>query len=195
MPSLLDYVIAHGKTRGHQPTILLADRVITYAMLAAASLRAEAKIADLRLPHGSIIGICVRSPIRHFALLSAIIRGGHTGISVYKIADIAILGVRAACVLTEKLDCMPASRQAVADHVSPDDAGAAGRSGKSAAPNRQGRIDPRRRALRCSIGPRYRICLNDRAHALEQPPCPGQQNPKPPARTFTAPASVPGCLA
>lgn len=46
---------------------MLADRVITYAMLAEASLRAEAKIADLRLPHGSIIGICVHSPIRHFA--------------------------------------------------------------------------------------------------------------------------------
>ena len=60
MPTLLDFVIAHGKTRDHQPTILLADRVITYAMLAAASLRAEAKIADLRLPPGSIIGICVQ---------------------------------------------------------------------------------------------------------------------------------------
>ena len=115
IPTFVDYVIAHGKTRGHQPAILLADRVITYAMLAEATLTAEAKIADLKLLPGSIIGICVSSPIRHFALLSAIIRGGHTGISVYKVGDIAALGVSAACVLTEKLDFLPAFRQVVAD--------------------------------------------------------------------------------
>jgi acyl-coenzyme A synthetase/AMP-(fatty) acid ligase len=115
IPTFVDYVICHGKTRGNQPAILLADRVITYAMLAEATLTAEAKIADLKLPPGSIIGICVSSPIRHFALLSAIIRGGHTGISVYKVGDIAALGVSSACVLTEKLDFLPAFRQVVAD--------------------------------------------------------------------------------
>lgn len=115
IPTFVDYIIAHGKTRGNQPAILLADRVITYAMLAEATLTAEDKIADLKLPPGSIIGICVRSPIRHIALLSAIIRAGHTGLSVHKLGDIASLRVSAACVLTEKMEFLSAPRQVVAD--------------------------------------------------------------------------------
>ncbi len=115
IPTFVDYVIGHGKTRGNQPAVLLADRVITYAMLAEAILTAEARITDLKLPPGSIIGICVGSPIRHLALLGAIIRAGHTGLSVYTIGDMASLGVRAACVLTERLEFPSASRQVLAD--------------------------------------------------------------------------------
>ena len=91
------------------------DRVITYAMLAEAILTAEARITDLKLPPGSIIGICVDSPIRHLALLGALIRAGHTGLSLYTIGDLASLGIRAACVLTERLEFPSASRQVLAD--------------------------------------------------------------------------------
>ena len=82
--------------RPEKPAIVLADRVVTYDMVAQGILRAADRIRALEIPRHALVGIAIESPIRHMILASALYRLGHPTLSVDKIADVLPLPFPAA---------------------------------------------------------------------------------------------------
>ena len=55
---------------------MLADRVVTYDMLAQAILRVEERLRTLGLAPGTLVGIAIESPIRHMIVAAALYQIG-----------------------------------------------------------------------------------------------------------------------
>lgn len=87
-PSFADLIMHHARVRPEKPAIILADRVVTYDMMAQGILWSESRLRSLGLSPGSLVGIAIQNPIRHMILAAALYRLGHPSISVRQIADV-----------------------------------------------------------------------------------------------------------
>jgi acyl-coenzyme A synthetase/AMP-(fatty) acid ligase len=97
--SFADLVLHHAHVRPEKPAIVLADRVVTYDMVAQGILRVEDRIRALGLPPGALVGVAIESPIRHMILAAALYRLGHPTLSVGRIADVLPLALPVAVFL------------------------------------------------------------------------------------------------
>ncbi len=86
-----DFILHHALTRPEKPAIILADRVVTYVMMAQGILRVEERIRGLCLSPHELVCIAIESPIRHMIVAAALFRLGHPVMSVAKVADIVPL--------------------------------------------------------------------------------------------------------
>ncbi len=91
--SFADLVLLHARVRPERPAIVLADRVVTYDMMAQAILRVEDRLRALGLAPGALVGIAIESPIRHMVAVAALFRLGHPSLSVRQIADVLPLAL------------------------------------------------------------------------------------------------------
>jgi acyl-coenzyme A synthetase/AMP-(fatty) acid ligase len=94
-----DLVLLHARVRPERPAIVLADRVVTYDMMAQGVLRAEDRLRELGLAPGALVGISIESPIRHMIVAAALFRLGHPSLSVRRIADVLPLALPVAVFL------------------------------------------------------------------------------------------------
>jgi acyl-coenzyme A synthetase/AMP-(fatty) acid ligase len=107
-----DLILLHAQTRPEKPAIVLADRVVTYDMMAQAILRVEDRIRALNLPAGALVGLAIDSPIRHMILAAASYRLGHPTLSVGRIAAVLPLALPIAVFLQDtKEPLQPGPRQ------------------------------------------------------------------------------------
>jgi acyl-coenzyme A synthetase/AMP-(fatty) acid ligase len=97
--SFPDLVLLHARVRPERPAILLADRIVTYDMMAQGILRVEGRLRKLGLAPGALVGISIDSPIRHMIVAAALFRLGHPSLSVRRIADVLPLGLQVAAFL------------------------------------------------------------------------------------------------
>ena len=89
----------HARVRPEKPAIVLADRIVTYDMMAQGILRVEDRLRKLGLAPGALIGISIESPIRHMIVAAALFRLGHPSLSVGRIADVLPLALPVAAFL------------------------------------------------------------------------------------------------
>jgi acyl-coenzyme A synthetase/AMP-(fatty) acid ligase len=97
--SFADLVLLHARVRPERPAILLADRIVTYDMMAQGILRVEDRLRKLGLASGALVGISIDSPIRHMIVAAALFRLGHPSLSVRRIADVLPLRLPVAAFL------------------------------------------------------------------------------------------------
>src|SRR5215470_13140331 len=88
--TFVDHLFHHALTRPEKPAIVLADRVVTYDMMAQGVLRAEERIRALALAPGALVSVSLSNPIRHLVVGAALFRLGHPVISVPRPADVAV---------------------------------------------------------------------------------------------------------
>ena len=82
--SFVDLIFHHALAQPEKPAIILADRVVTYDMMAQGILRVADRIRSLGLPPGTLVCISFDSPIRHMIVGAALFRLGHSMISAPK---------------------------------------------------------------------------------------------------------------
>jgi acyl-coenzyme A synthetase/AMP-(fatty) acid ligase len=91
--SFADLILHHALTRPEKPAIVLADRVVTYGMVAQGILRVERRILALALKPGALVCVTIDSPIRHMIVAAALFRSAHPMMSVVHAADVVPLGL------------------------------------------------------------------------------------------------------
>ena len=82
-----DFILHHARTRPEKPAIVLADRVVTYDMMARGMLRVEERIRALNLAPHELVCIVIENPIRHMVVAAALFRLGHPIMSAAKTSD------------------------------------------------------------------------------------------------------------
>jgi acyl-CoA synthetase (AMP-forming)/AMP-acid ligase II len=107
-----DLILLHARVRPEKPAIVLADRVVTYDMMAQAILRVEDRIRAVGLPAGGLVGLSIDSPIRHMILAAALFRLGHPTLSVDRVGLVLPLALPIAAFLQNtKEPLQPGPRQ------------------------------------------------------------------------------------
>lgn len=91
--SFADLIFHHARVRPEKPAIILADRVVTYDMMAQGILRVERRVRTLNFAPGALIGIAIESPIRHMIVAAALFRLGHPSLSIRRIVDVLPLAL------------------------------------------------------------------------------------------------------
>src|SRR5581483_11146865 len=86
--AFIQHIFHHALTRPEKPAIVLADRVVTYDMVAQATLRLEDRLRALKLAPGELVCVVIDNPIRHMIVAAAALRLGHPVMSAEKTADI-----------------------------------------------------------------------------------------------------------
>ena len=97
--SFADLVLHHALTQPEKPAIVLADRVVTYGMVAQGILRVERRIRALALKPGALVCVTVSNPIRHLIVAAALFRSGHPMMSATRTNEILALGLPVAAFL------------------------------------------------------------------------------------------------
>ncbi len=97
--SFADLVLHHALTHPEKPAIVLADRVVTYGMVAQGILRVERRIRALALKPGALVCVTVSNPIRHLIVAAALFRSGHPMMSATRTNEILALGLPVAAFL------------------------------------------------------------------------------------------------
>lgn len=84
-----------------KPAIILADRAITFDMLAAGIESVTETLGENGLTRGSIVGIRIDSPIRHIIVACALYRLGIVSVTLTADVDLASSGARLAAMVTD----------------------------------------------------------------------------------------------
>lgn len=114
--SFVDFVFHHALTRPEKPAIILADRVVTYGMMAQGILNVEERIRALALPPGALVCVSLSSPVRHMIVGAALFRLGHPVIAAGRPSDVMPMRLPVDAYLYEAGTAfMPGQRQAVVD--------------------------------------------------------------------------------
>jgi len=82
MNNWIDHIFFHLRTQPERPAIVMEERVVTYAMLRAAVERCARRVAGLGRADGAPVAILVANPVRHVALIFALLRAGIPSISL-----------------------------------------------------------------------------------------------------------------
>src|SRR4051812_7923148 len=94
-----DLIFHHALTRPEKPAVIVADRAVTYAMVAQAILRVEKRVLALTLPQHSLVCVTLTNPIRHMVVAAALFRCGHQVMSATQATDVARLQLPVAAFL------------------------------------------------------------------------------------------------
>jgi len=114
--SFVDLIFHHALARPEKPAIILADRVVTYDMMAQGILRAQVRVAALGLGPGAPVCVALDSPIRQMILGAALFRLGHAVIPVAHPDDVLPLQLPVGAFLHDPgVPLLPGFRQAVVD--------------------------------------------------------------------------------
>jgi acyl-coenzyme A synthetase/AMP-(fatty) acid ligase len=114
--SFVDLIFHHALSAPTKPAIILADRVVTYAMMAQGILRAEERIRALALLPGALVSVSIDSPIRTLVVTAALFRLGHPVIITTRPDDCLGLRLPVGAFLHEPGGMLlPGQRQAVVD--------------------------------------------------------------------------------
>jgi acyl-CoA synthetase (AMP-forming)/AMP-acid ligase II len=98
-PTFADHVFHHALTFPEKPAIVLADRVVTYGMVAQGIMRVERRVRALGLPPGSLVCVTLASPIRHLIVAAALFRLGHPMMSTSRTNEAIALRLPVAAFL------------------------------------------------------------------------------------------------
>ncbi len=113
--SFADLIFHHALSVPAKPAIILADRVVTYDMMAQGILHVEDRIRALGLEPGSLVCISIESPIRTMVLAGALFRLAHPVI-IARPDDCLALRLPVGAFLHEAgVSLIPGHRQAVVD--------------------------------------------------------------------------------
>jgi acyl-coenzyme A synthetase/AMP-(fatty) acid ligase len=99
-----DLIFHHALTRPEKPAIILADRIVTYGMMARGIMSVEDRLRALRLPPGGLVALAIEAPIRHMIVSAALFRLGHPTIAARRTRDIPSVGLPIAKYLEEARD-------------------------------------------------------------------------------------------
>jgi acyl-CoA synthetase (AMP-forming)/AMP-acid ligase II len=77
LQTFADLIFHHALTMPEKPAIVLADRVVTYGMVAQGIVRVERRLRALDLAAGALVCVTLASPIRHLIAAAALFRLGH----------------------------------------------------------------------------------------------------------------------
>ena len=86
-----DDIFFQARLRPEQPAVILADRLVTFDMLAQGILRVEDRIRALGLDPGEIVGVALASPIRHLIVVAALFRLGVPSLSAETVESVLAL--------------------------------------------------------------------------------------------------------
>jgi acyl-coenzyme A synthetase/AMP-(fatty) acid ligase len=114
--SFADLIFHHSLSVPAKPAIILADRIVTYDMMAQGILRAADHIQALNLEPDALVCVSIDSPIRTMALAAALFRLGHPIIIAARPDDCLALRLPVAAFLHEPgVSFIPGQRQAIVD--------------------------------------------------------------------------------
>lgn len=94
-------IIHQARSREAEPAIVFSGGVATYGILARAVASACDRIAALGLTRGSVVGIDVRNPFHHVALILALELRGITTASVQTAFNVRQTGLTPAAILSD----------------------------------------------------------------------------------------------
>ena len=100
MKNWFDHILYHTKMQPQRPAIVLVDRTITFAMLAAGIESCARRLARSDLGSGAPVAIAVKSPLRQVVLSFALLRIGVPSMSIGRIAQLPA-GIGVAAVLVD----------------------------------------------------------------------------------------------
>ena len=78
----VDTLLYHARVEPERPAVVLADRVVTYGMLARVLHAIEIRLAQAKLAKGDLVGIRLDNPARYLAMLIALHRSGLVSVAL-----------------------------------------------------------------------------------------------------------------
>jgi acyl-coenzyme A synthetase/AMP-(fatty) acid ligase len=80
-PTFVERIFHYARLRPEQPAIIIADRLVTYDMLAQGVSHVEERLRALGLAPGEVACVALASPIRHLIVSLALLRLGQPSLS------------------------------------------------------------------------------------------------------------------
>lgn len=106
------YLFHHARANPAKPAIVLADRVVTYGMMASGIRSVAERVRTLGLEPGALVAVAIDSPIRHLIVAAALYRLGHPILSAARTRDLPSSGLPIALILEGAAESMiPGLRQ------------------------------------------------------------------------------------
>lgn len=84
MQHVLKSILAQAASWPDRNAVLLADRAITYGMLASGVAAVENRIAGLALDRDKAVGVLVENPARHIIVTLALAKAGYCAVSLHR---------------------------------------------------------------------------------------------------------------
>jgi acyl-coenzyme A synthetase/AMP-(fatty) acid ligase len=105
--SFVEMLMYHGRTSPQKQAIILADRLITFGMLASGIRSVAGAISEAGLTREHIVAVHVDSATRHLIVVSALYRLGIVSISVSGNFDPSQAGVKVDAVISDENKTLP----------------------------------------------------------------------------------------
>lgn len=105
--SFVDMLMYYGRTCPQKQAIILADRLITFGMLASGIRSVAASISEAGLTREHIVAVRIDSPTRHLIVVSALYRLGIVSLSMPGSVDPSQGGVKIDAVISDENKVFP----------------------------------------------------------------------------------------
>ena len=99
--NFVDMIFYYANATPEKPAVILADRIVTYRMMAAGIRSVESVLRDKGLAAGQIVGVKIDSPARHLIVTCALYRLGVVLVSVIGKMDVSETGVKLQVMITD----------------------------------------------------------------------------------------------
>ena len=100
--SFVDMFMYYGRTNPEKQAIILADRVVTFGMLASGIRSVAGEIEASGLGRTQTVAVRIESPSRHIIVVSALYRLGIVSLSVSGTGDLPPAGVRIDAIISDE---------------------------------------------------------------------------------------------
>lgn len=105
--SFVDMLMYYGRTCPQKQAIILADRLITFGMLASGIRSVASAISEAGLTREHTVAVRVESPTRHLIVVSALYRLGIVSVSVAGALNPSEAGVKIDAVISDENKSFP----------------------------------------------------------------------------------------
>ena len=105
--TFVDMLMYYGRTNPEKHAIILADRVLTFGMLAGGIRSVAEEIRASGLKRSQVVAVRVESPSRHLIVVSALYRLGIVSLSVSGKEDLTIPGVSVDAIISDENRAFP----------------------------------------------------------------------------------------
>ena len=99
--NFVDMIFCYANVIPEKPAIIMADRIVTFRMMAAGIRSVEGVLQDKHLAPGEIVAVKIDSPVRHLIVTCALFRQGVVSVSALPKMDVSKAGVKLQAMITD----------------------------------------------------------------------------------------------
>jgi acyl-coenzyme A synthetase/AMP-(fatty) acid ligase len=105
--NFVDMLMYYGQSNSDKQAIILADRVVSFGMIATGIRSVQAAITEASLDSRHVVAVRIANQTRHLIVVSALYRLGIVSVSVTGSEDLSKAGVKVDAVISDRNQPLP----------------------------------------------------------------------------------------